>query len=94
MIRSAARSGHLRRLPQPGHARAARTHRRGARVHPLPRRVRRAPTSRRADLRIIAATNRPERDLKHDVLARLEIRLTLPSLDARADGERGVAIAK
>jgi two-component system nitrogen regulation response regulator GlnG/two-component system response regulator HydG len=42
-------------------------------------------TSRRADLRIVAATNRPEHELKHDVLARLKIRLKLPGLDARRE---------
>jgi two-component system nitrogen regulation response regulator GlnG/two-component system response regulator HydG len=42
-------------------------------------------TSRRADLRIVAATNRPEADLKSDVLARLKIRVTVPSLNARRE---------
>ena len=42
-------------------------------------------TTRRSDLRVIAATNRPESDLKPDVLARLKIRITLPSLNARRE---------
>ena len=41
--------------------------------------------TRRADLRLIAATNRPEQALKHDVLARLKARLVLPELDARRE---------
>ncbi|EYF07726.1 sigma 54-interacting transcriptional regulator [Chondromyces apiculatus] len=42
-------------------------------------------TMRRSDLRVIAASNRPERDIKPDVLARLKIRITLPSLNARRE---------
>ena len=42
-------------------------------------------TTRRSDLRLLAATNRPESDLKHDVLARLKIRLLVPDLNARRD---------
>lgn len=41
--------------------------------------------SRRADFRLIAATNRPESALKHDVLARLQLRLELPGLDERRE---------
>jgi two-component system nitrogen regulation response regulator GlnG/two-component system response regulator HydG len=42
-------------------------------------------TTRRSDLRLVAATNRPEQSLKHDVLARLRTRLTLPDLNARRE---------
>jgi DNA-binding NtrC family response regulator len=41
--------------------------------------------SRRADLRLVAATNRDPEDLKHDVLARFAIRLQLPGLDERPE---------
>ncbi len=40
---------------------------------------------RRADLRLIAATNRPEAALKEDVLARLRLRLELPGIDRRRE---------
>jgi two-component system nitrogen regulation response regulator GlnG/two-component system response regulator HydG len=40
---------------------------------------------RRADLRLIAATNRPTSALKQDVLARLHLRIELPGLDARRE---------
>lgn len=40
---------------------------------------------RRSDLRILAATNRPETDLKHDVLARLKLRITVPDLNSRRE---------
>ena len=40
---------------------------------------------RRADIRLVAATNRAPEELKHDLLARLTLRLTLPSLDARRE---------
>lgn len=40
---------------------------------------------RRADFRLVAATNRPERHLKHDILARLKLRLALPDLNARRE---------
>ncbi len=40
---------------------------------------------RRADFRLIAATNRPESALKEDVLARLRIRLELPDLNQRRE---------
>jgi len=39
--------------------------------------------ARRADLRLIGATNRPLDRLKHDVLARLTLRLQVPSLNER-----------
>lgn len=39
--------------------------------------------SRTADLRLITATNRPPRTLKHDMLARLILRLRMPSLNER-----------
>src|SRR5262249_11768122 len=42
-------------------------------------------TTRRSDFRLVAATNRPEAHLKHDVLARLKLRITAPSLDARRE---------
>ncbi|MEM6931063.1 MAG: sigma 54-interacting transcriptional regulator, partial [Myxococcota bacterium] len=41
--------------------------------------------SRRADLRLVAATNQPLDDLKHDVLARLPLRLTTPPLQDRRE---------
>lgn len=41
--------------------------------------------SRRSNLRLIAATNRAPESLKHDFLARLTTRITLPGLDARPD---------
>lgn len=41
--------------------------------------------ARRADLRFVGATNRPESALKHDVLARLTARVTVPDLDARRE---------
>ena len=40
---------------------------------------------RRVDLRLVAATNRSPDVLKHDVLARMPLRLTLPGLEARAE---------
>ena len=43
------------------------------------------PRSRRADLRLVAATNRPESALKHDILARMQIRVELPGLDERRE---------
>ncbi|MCU0657651.1 MAG: sigma 54-interacting transcriptional regulator [Polyangiaceae bacterium] len=39
--------------------------------------------ARRADLRLVAATNRPPSELKHDLLARLTLRLSAPGLDER-----------
>ena len=42
-------------------------------------------TTRRADVRVIAATNRELSSLKHDLLARFKIRVHLPDLDARRD---------
>jgi DNA-binding NtrC family response regulator len=43
-------------------------------------------SARRADLRLIAATNRDPGALKHDLLARLTLRFTMPSLaDRRED---------
>lgn len=41
--------------------------------------------TRRVDLRMVAATNRPDSALKHDVLARLKLRITIPGLDARRE---------
>jgi DNA-binding NtrC family response regulator len=41
--------------------------------------------ARRSDLRILAATNRPADHIKHDVLARLKVRLTVPDLNARRE---------
>jgi DNA-binding NtrC family response regulator len=40
---------------------------------------------RRADLRLVAATNRPLAELKHDVLARIPLRVSTPSLSARRE---------
>lgn len=42
-------------------------------------------TSRRSDLRIIGATNRARSSLKHDLLARLAVRIEMPPLDARRE---------
>jgi DNA-binding NtrC family response regulator len=42
-------------------------------------------TTRRADLRILAATNRPESELREDVLARLKVRIAVPGLELRRD---------
>jgi DNA-binding NtrC family response regulator len=42
-------------------------------------------TPRRADLRIVTATNRPTSAIKHDVLARLQIHLVVPDLNARRE---------
>ncbi|MEZ4299743.1 MAG: sigma 54-interacting transcriptional regulator [Polyangiaceae bacterium] len=41
--------------------------------------------SRRADLRLIGATNRAPESLKHDLLARFSMRLPVPGLDERRD---------
>jgi len=41
--------------------------------------------ARRADLRLVAATNRPVEALKHDLAARLALRVTLPSLAERVE---------
>ncbi|MFT3776015.1 MAG: sigma 54-interacting transcriptional regulator [Minicystis sp.] len=41
--------------------------------------------ARRADLRLLAATNRAPEALKHDLLARLPLRVTVPGLDARRE---------
>jgi two-component system nitrogen regulation response regulator GlnG/two-component system response regulator HydG len=41
--------------------------------------------ARRADVRLVAATNRPVDQLKHDLAARLALRLTLPGLDERRE---------
>lgn len=41
--------------------------------------------SRQADLRFVAATNRPEEALKHDLLARLVFRIETPSLNERRE---------
>jgi len=41
--------------------------------------------SRRADLRFVAATNRPEEAIKHDLLARLVFRIETPSLNERRE---------
>ena len=43
------------------------------------------PRARRADVRIVAATNRAPGALKHDFLARLPLRLALPDLDERRE---------
>lgn len=40
---------------------------------------------RRADIRVIGATNRPVTDLRHDVLARFTLQLILPDLNARRE---------
>ncbi|MCC6647525.1 MAG: sigma-54-dependent Fis family transcriptional regulator [Polyangiaceae bacterium] len=42
-------------------------------------------TPRRADLRIIGATNRDEASMKHDLLARFTLRLDVPGLDERLE---------
>jgi two-component system nitrogen regulation response regulator GlnG/two-component system response regulator HydG len=41
--------------------------------------------ARRSDFRLVGATNRPESALKHDVLARLKIRVAVPGLDERRE---------
>jgi two-component system nitrogen regulation response regulator GlnG/two-component system response regulator HydG len=41
--------------------------------------------ARRADVRIVAATNRDPNALKHDLLARLRLRIRLPGLDKRRE---------
>lgn len=40
---------------------------------------------RRSDIRLVAATNRDPTELKHDLLARLTLRVTLPSLDDKRE---------
>lgn len=40
---------------------------------------------RRSDFRLVAATNRPESHLKHDVLARLKLRIPVPDLNTRRE---------
>ena len=42
-------------------------------------------SARRADVRVIGATNRPVTDLRHDVLARFTMQLVLPDLNARRE---------
>jgi two-component system nitrogen regulation response regulator GlnG/two-component system response regulator HydG len=42
-------------------------------------------TTRKADLRILAATNRPESDIRHDVLARFKVRVAVPDLHRRRE---------
>jgi transcriptional regulator of acetoin/glycerol metabolism len=41
--------------------------------------------SRRADVRLVAATNREEDELKHDLLGRLTMRIEVPALDERRE---------
>lgn len=41
--------------------------------------------ARRADIRLVGATNRPAAALKHDLLARLPLRITVPGLPERRD---------
>ncbi|MBX3231792.1 MAG: sigma-54-dependent Fis family transcriptional regulator [Labilithrix sp.] len=41
--------------------------------------------ARRCDLRLVAATNRDEDALKHDLLARLKLRLEIPGIDERVE---------
>jgi two-component system nitrogen regulation response regulator GlnG/two-component system response regulator HydG len=43
------------------------------------------PMPRRADVRLVAATNRDPAELKHDLVARMPLRLALPGLDARVE---------
>ncbi len=40
---------------------------------------------RTSDVRVVAATNRAVEDLKHDLAARLQLRIDVPSLDARIE---------
>lgn len=49
--------------------------------------------TRRADLRVVAATNRPPSALKHDLLARLPLRLHIDGLNARRDDVPLLAVA-
>ncbi len=41
--------------------------------------------ARRADVRLVGATNRPAESLKHDLAARIPLRIDLPGLDARKE---------
>lgn len=41
--------------------------------------------ARRADVRVIGATNRPTTDLRHDVVARFTLQLALPDLNTRRE---------
>ncbi|MFO0589287.1 MAG: sigma 54-interacting transcriptional regulator [Polyangiaceae bacterium] len=41
--------------------------------------------ARRADIRLVGATNRPAETLKHDLLARLPLRIAVPGLPARRE---------
>lgn len=41
--------------------------------------------TRKSDFRLVAATNRPPQHLKHDVLARMKLRVELPDLNARRE---------
>jgi len=43
------------------------------------------PRRRTADVRVVAATNRPLDELKHDVAARLQLRIQVPSLNERVE---------
>jgi two-component system nitrogen regulation response regulator GlnG/two-component system response regulator HydG len=40
---------------------------------------------RKADLRVVAATNRAEQELKHDLAARMQLRIELPTLNDRVE---------
>ncbi|MGH7295095.1 MAG: sigma-54-dependent transcriptional regulator, partial [Polyangiaceae bacterium] len=42
-------------------------------------------TTRRSDFLLVAATNRPPASIKHDLLARLTLRIQVPRLDARRE---------
>jgi two-component system nitrogen regulation response regulator GlnG/two-component system response regulator HydG len=50
------------------------------------------PTSRAADLRVLAATNRSEADLREDLLARFKLRIRVPGLDARREDVPSLAV--
>jgi len=41
--------------------------------------------ARRSNVRLIAATNRAPHELKHDLLARLRLRIATPGLDQRRE---------
>jgi two-component system nitrogen regulation response regulator GlnG/two-component system response regulator HydG len=49
-------------------------------------------TARRADIRVLAATNRKESDLREDVLARLKLRIVVPGLEHRREDIPLIAI--
>ena len=51
------------------------------------------PRSRSVDVRVIAATNRPSAELKHDLLPRLRLRIAVPGLSERREDVPLIALA-